>query len=192
MPAKGEETKKKILEKAVELFVQKGYSAVTMKDLCEATGLSRGGLYRHFKSTGEMMAMLINEEQEIADNEFKKAIAEGKSALHMLDAFIIRHQHFLLSSTSALEAAINQFALLDENGRKINEERVWSTVNRTAEVIRIGQQEGLFIDGDPEIIAWHIVFFIGGIRTQTVLENPGADFIKQQIEYLRTFLLKNK
>ncbi|MBN2051762.1 MAG: TetR/AcrR family transcriptional regulator [Spirochaetales bacterium] len=190
MPSKGDNTRNLILEKAAELFIQKGYSAVTMKDVCEATSLSRGGLYRHFKSTGEMMACLLLDEQQTADEEFSAALAEGKSALQLLDAYIQKHDRFLLSPGSALEVAANQYALLDEVGRKINTSRVWSTVKRLTSIIRLGQGEGVFIDGNPENIAWHIVFFICGIRAQTVLVEPGADFIHTQTDYIRRFLLK--
>lgn len=191
MPPKGDNTKNLILEKATELFIQKGYSAVTMKNVCEATGLSRGGLYRHFKSTGEMLACLLLDEQQRADEEFGAAIAEGKSASQLLDAYIQKHDRFLLSPISALEAAANQYALLDENGIKINTSRVWSTVKRLTYIIRLGQEEGIFIDGDPESIAWHIAYFICGIRTTTVLGDPGADFIHTQTNYIRRFLLRD-
>lgn len=192
MPPKGENTKSLILEKAAELFLQKGYSAVTMKDVCEAAGLSRGGLYRHFKTTGEMMACLLLDEQRAADEEFSVAITEGKSALELLDAYIETHNRFLLSPKSAIETAANQFALLDEVGKKINTSRVWSTVNRMTYIVRLGQEQGVFIDGNPENIAWHIVFFICGIRTQTVLVEASSDFIHTQTDYLRRFLLKEK
>ncbi|NLZ33087.1 MAG: TetR/AcrR family transcriptional regulator [Firmicutes bacterium] len=190
MLSKSDRTKKMILEKATELFIKKGYSAVTMKDVCEATGLSRGGLYRHFSSTGEMIICLIRAEQQNADNEFKKALAEGKSALQMLDLFIDTHNRFLLSPKSGLELAANQFALLDEKGKQINAERAWSTVKRTSYLVRLGQEEGVFIDGDPESIAWHIVLFLGGLRTKTALDGAKPDFIYSQTNWIREFLLK--
>lgn len=49
MSNKGEETKKMIKEKACSLFARKGFKNVTMKDICIETGLSRGGLYRHYR-----------------------------------------------------------------------------------------------------------------------------------------------
>lgn len=45
---KGEETRQKIVNEAVALINQKGYGATSMGDLMEATGLTKGGLYRHF------------------------------------------------------------------------------------------------------------------------------------------------
>lgn len=189
MPPKGDKTRNLILDKATELFIKKGYSAVTMKDVCEATGLSRGGLYRHFNSTCDMMACLLSDEQKTVDEKFKTDIAQGKSAREILDAYIQAHNQFLLSSKSGLEMAANQYALLDEVGKEINTSRVRATVKRLTYIIRQGQQEGVFIDGDPESIAWHIAFFICGFRSQTVLDDPGDEFIRAQTDYIRRFLL---
>lgn len=190
--SKSENTKRMILDKATELFTKKGYSAVTMKDVCDASGLSRGGLYRHFGSTGEMLSIIIREEQQDADNQLRMCLIEGKRAVQILDALIEAHTMFLLSPKSALELAANQYALLDTTGKIINMERAWSTVKRTAQVVRLGQEEGVFIDGDPESIAWHIVFFLSGIHTQKPLFELKDDFICTQISYIRDFLLKEK
>ena len=42
MTIKKERTRQRILVKAYDLFAKKGFNAVTMKDVCEATELSRG------------------------------------------------------------------------------------------------------------------------------------------------------
>lgn len=54
MGAKGEKTKQLICESAFCLFAEKGFKDVTMKDICERTKLSRGGLYRHYESTSQI------------------------------------------------------------------------------------------------------------------------------------------
>lgn len=56
MGLKGNKTKQHIKNKAKRLFAQNGYKTVTMKDICEATGLSRGGLCRHYDSTDQIFA----------------------------------------------------------------------------------------------------------------------------------------
>ena len=40
---KGDQTRQLICMEALKLFTKKGYKDVTMKDICEKTGLSRGG-----------------------------------------------------------------------------------------------------------------------------------------------------
>jgi AcrR family transcriptional regulator len=45
----------KIIEVAVALFQQRGYGSVSMKDLCEGCGLTKGTIYYHFSSKDEIM-----------------------------------------------------------------------------------------------------------------------------------------
>ena len=60
MSLKGDKTRQIIREKAYQLFAQKGFKEVTMKDICELTGLSRGGLYRHYESTEQIFLEIVN------------------------------------------------------------------------------------------------------------------------------------
>src|SRR5258707_7357929 len=53
---KGQETRREIIEKAAPLFNQKGYEGTSRSDLMDATGLQKGGIYRHFDSKVELAA----------------------------------------------------------------------------------------------------------------------------------------
>jgi TetR/AcrR family transcriptional regulator, transcriptional repressor for nem operon len=53
---KGEITRRRIIELAAPLFNQRGYAGCSMQDVMEATGLKKGGLYRHFASKEELAA----------------------------------------------------------------------------------------------------------------------------------------
>ena len=39
-----------ILNESFRLFLKKGYAAVSFSDLVEATGISRGNMFHHFKN----------------------------------------------------------------------------------------------------------------------------------------------
>jgi len=54
--AKGEETRQQIIRKAAPIFNQKGYEGTTISDLMKATGLQKGGIYRHFSGKEELAA----------------------------------------------------------------------------------------------------------------------------------------
>jgi len=51
---KGEVTRQHIIEKAAPVFNQRGFAGCSMQDLMEATGLEKGGIYRHFASKEEL------------------------------------------------------------------------------------------------------------------------------------------
>jgi len=54
--AKGDQTRARIIEQAAAIFNQRGYDGGSMAELMEATGLEKGGIYRHFDSKEEIAA----------------------------------------------------------------------------------------------------------------------------------------
>ena len=59
MIGKKEKTRESILNASYTLFAKKGFKQVTMKDVCEVTGMSRGGLYSHFSGTEKLFEALL-------------------------------------------------------------------------------------------------------------------------------------
>lgn len=190
MATKGENTRAKILEKAAVLFAEKGYNAVTMKDVCEATGLSRGGLYRNFASTADMMVQLMRQEQERADIAERENFNITDSAVSHLDGFLQQHKSYMLSPMGRLELAINQFGMSDERGIEENRLRLDRAVTRTTRLISFGQEQGVFVDGDAQKLAALILFAIGGLRTNAALLELGEQYVSDQLNMIRALILK--
>src|ERR1700761_7190916 len=57
---KGELTRQRIIEVAAPLFNKRGFAGCSMQDIMEATGLEKGGLYRHFASKEELAVEAFN------------------------------------------------------------------------------------------------------------------------------------
>jgi TetR/AcrR family transcriptional repressor of nem operon len=53
---KGEATRQMILERAAPIFNRRGYAACSIQELMDATGLEKGGIYRHFANKEELAA----------------------------------------------------------------------------------------------------------------------------------------
>src|ERR1700680_336239 len=53
---KGERTRQEIIRKAAPLFNQRGYDGAALSALMRATGLEKGGIYRHFSSKQALAA----------------------------------------------------------------------------------------------------------------------------------------
>src|ERR1700740_3646198 len=54
--SRGEVTRRRIVEQSAAVFNQRGYSGTSMSELMAATGLEKGGLYRHFASKQDLAA----------------------------------------------------------------------------------------------------------------------------------------
>ena len=51
---KGERTRQEIIQKAAPIFNQRGFDGAALSDLMRATGLEKGGIYRHFDSKQQL------------------------------------------------------------------------------------------------------------------------------------------
>jgi TetR/AcrR family transcriptional repressor of nem operon len=69
---KGEQTRQEIIRKAAPIFNQKGYSGAALSDLMRATGLEKGGIYRHFESKQKLAGAAFDHAWKIAmDTRFE-------------------------------------------------------------------------------------------------------------------------
>lgn len=70
-----EERKKQIKEAALQLFIEKGLVRTTMDDIIDKTGISKGGVYYHYKNKEEIFSELIKDSM----TDRKKLVVEYAS-----------------------------------------------------------------------------------------------------------------
>ena len=148
MGEKGERTREKIRCKAYGLFAEKGFQAVTMTDICERTGLSRGGLYRYYSGTEQIFSEILSEEYVISDRIERKERA-GAILEDMLEA--IRAE------------------ILDKERSNLGNEDFFTDLNEKAKkrwisLIQYGIETGEFKKVDPEQAAELILYYYQGLR----------------------------
>lgn len=73
---KGQQTRRAIVAEAAPLFNQKGFEGTSLSDLMRATGLQKGGIYRHFSSKEELAAVAFDYSWEKAVHERLAGVAE--------------------------------------------------------------------------------------------------------------------
>jgi AcrR family transcriptional regulator len=86
--SKGQRTREAILDHAVILFNQKGYTGVSLADVMQATRLQKGGIYNHFASK-EMLAVEAFEHgfQRTARALFH-SLASARQPIERLNGFV--------------------------------------------------------------------------------------------------------
>jgi TetR/AcrR family transcriptional repressor of nem operon len=85
---KGEQTRKKIVEAAAPIFNKRGYEGSSLNDLMEATGLKKGGIYRHFSSKEELAAEAFDYTWEAAWNARLLHVDEKANGIEKLKRLI--------------------------------------------------------------------------------------------------------
>jgi AcrR family transcriptional regulator len=85
---KGEKTKTAILGQAAELFNIQGYSGSSMADIMQATGLQKGGIYRHFESKENLALEAFDYAFDLVKRRMAEALSGKRDPLDRLFAII--------------------------------------------------------------------------------------------------------
>ena len=76
MAAKGIRTRQNIIEKSLRLFCVKGYHNTSINDILDATALTKGGFYGHFRSKEALWFAVYDEAMRV----WRDVVFEGISA----------------------------------------------------------------------------------------------------------------
>lgn len=71
------ETRKLIIDKSRELFISDGFNNVSLNQIAESLGMTRGALYHHYKNKEDIFINVLEEVQkEVAEYIEQKALEE--------------------------------------------------------------------------------------------------------------------
>lgn len=99
-----QETRRAILQSALDTFCEKGYSKTTFDEIAKRINLTKGAVYWHFRNKPDVVAALINNYMEDHVSEMEKKLPEMKTFDDILNFFLYSLDH----------------AFKDENNHKIN------------------------------------------------------------------------
>ncbi|MFC3885940.1 TetR/AcrR family transcriptional regulator [Bacillus songklensis] len=77
---KGLDTRNMIIRKSAVIFNQQGYTGASMSDIMKATGLEKGGIYRHFKNKDELAVEAFDYAVDVLRKTFRSAAFGKKTA----------------------------------------------------------------------------------------------------------------
>ncbi|OUP02007.1 TetR family transcriptional regulator [Drancourtella sp. An210] len=191
MGKKGDETKRLILEKAMALFAKKGFKNVTMKDICIDTGLSRGGLYRHYESTNQIFSEIIDILMNTQDNELSSKIENEVPAPVILDEILERYKKEMLDSSGSLSIAILEFYSENQpsdNDNVLFEQYLYSK-DMWSYFISYGVNRGEFNNVNSEEIIDMIIFSYQGVRMFSTIMPIDEQIPNRIINHIKKALL---
>ncbi len=110
MGEKGSRTKEIIKKAAYRLFADQGFKEVTMKDICEKTGLSRGGLYRHYNSKAVIFEELFRDMSDNRIDEFERQMQAGIPARVILEETLSLLREEIKDAHNSLSLAIYEYS----------------------------------------------------------------------------------
>jgi TetR/AcrR family transcriptional repressor of nem operon len=170
---KGQQTRRKIVEAAAPIFNERGYDGASMADLMAATGLKKGGIYRHFSSKEELAAEAFDYTWKAAQNARLVNIDETASGIEQLKqqiANFVNYRGPVSGGCPILNTAVDA----DDGNAKLRtrvRKALRSWVVRLQTIVEKAAERGEIRAGaDPKAAATLIVATLEGALMITRLE----------------------
>ena len=162
-----------------------------MKDICIETGLSRGGLYRHYDSTQQIFSEIIDSLMDAQDNEFSEKMEKEYPAVQILDEILERYKAEMSDSEGSLGLAIYEFysEIQTDNNDNILLKQYEHSVNVWKEFISYGIKRGEFRNVDSNELADIILFSYQGVRMLSEIFPVSEKVPERIINHIRRELL---
>jgi AcrR family transcriptional regulator len=175
MYAKSTVTINSLLSSAGTLFLKKNYAEVTMEDIAEAAGVTKGAAYHHFANKEtlyvEMMQSALKEKQEL----FQAAIASPGTCwerLRRLTAIFLELPYEEREVMKLVRRDINIFK--DPVRSKLVRAYQTALPEQVEIIIKDGIRAGELAPADPRLLSWMHVAIVEVILTpyaERVFEN---------------------
>lgn len=193
MNKRGQETRKHIKTCACSLFAEKGFKDVTMKDICEAAKISRGGLYCHYEGTRQIFQEIIDDMAGLQENIIDSKIKENQSAVTILDELLDKYEHEMIDSQSSLSVAIYEYFSIQDIARQKNTlyEQYLISANTWKKLMQYGIDRQEFHEVDIAAVYDLIVFSYQGVRMYSKLMPVEKEIPFRIIKEIRKILVRN-
>lgn len=114
MNQKSETRKEEIITTAAKLFKEKGYSAVTMRDLATAMGIKAASLYNHINSKQDILNTIIISIAEAFTAGMETIIQSEDSSIEKLKQIVALHVKITSNNTNGMASLNNDWMHLEE------------------------------------------------------------------------------
>ncbi|MEW2378625.1 TetR/AcrR family transcriptional regulator [Micromonospora sp. NPDC047812] len=196
-PTKGERTRQRILQTALEIFAEYGYAGVSLREVAARAGITHAGLLHYFAGKDDLLLTMMIERDRAEVDAIRHFVADTAAAeggpqsvdeviIRWLIRDIARNQRrpdiaplFVKLSAEATDSRHpahdyfrNRYATL-----RASLARGFAHAFATADPPITGR--------DPDICAQQLIALADGLQVQWLLDRNSTDMVASLLDYLR-------
>lgn len=166
------DAKQRVLETAERLFMERGYAAITLRDLAEALGIRQASLYYHFPAGKEQLYI------EVVTRVFERHRAGMEGAIH---AAAPQLREALLAAAEWLgsQPSINFLGMMhadlpvlsQEGAQRVSRAAYAAMFGPLREAFRAAQTRGEAHVDNPDLLAGFFISLMDGITFSLTQQN---------------------
>ncbi len=187
--AKSEQTRRSILDSALEVFAQSGYRSGSLRNVADRVGMSEAGLLHHFPSKSALLAAVLERRDEQTQEQFDFQPSHGRGLLRSL----IELADYNASTPGVVElfCTLSAEATSPEHpAHQYFADRYEYTTRMIRGAFEELQAVGELNPGvDPRVAAKGVVAMMDGLQIQWLLDRDSTDMAGELKSYLRTLVV---
>jgi AcrR family transcriptional regulator len=181
---------RKILEAARLVFCRKGFLAVTMQDIIDECGISRGGIYIYFSSVDEIFLDVIKQRNKERLAGINKSVTDHEPFDNVRANYMTRQTKRLASFENSLfrayceyifskpKAAVDAFRDMQLNYLR----------NTVVSILMLGVKQNIIRDENISRLADHFIVTIDGLSVLALGAALSEDIINEQFAILNEMI----
>jgi len=183
---KGEQRKTEIVDRALDVFADRGYQNTSMVEIASACGVSRAGLLHHFPTKESLLSAVLDEKEK---RDYAAYFAENdRDPRETLRQFVLLVEH-----NTTRPGLVRLFAALSVDASDADHpaHAYFTTRYRTLRRRLTGTFEALAKSGTaltdaPEVLAAELIALVDGLQIQWLLDPTSVDIAERLTARLET------
>jgi AcrR family transcriptional regulator len=189
--ARGERTRRQILDAARTVFEQGGYLDVGVEEIVTEAGVARGTFYTYFTSKLEVFIALSNEVGTLVEQATQRP--EDERSLDPIEALCRANERYLAvyQENARIYALGDQLSHIDDDLHQSQMERRRRRLDRTSSLIRHWQSRGLADPTiDPVTAAVGLVYMSSNLCYGLFVANDEGYDVDRALETMNTIWIR--
>lgn len=169
-------TKTRIFESAIELIKAKGYANVSVEEICEKSGVTKGAFYHHFDSKESLVRLMYMDTDTYLLKRLPVIMKKTSAIERITDILLTLAERAEYKGLEIMKQFIREN--LDTNGIiNMKDPRTRPLVPFHIAIIADGQENGeIRKDLEPEYIFWYINSSYNGFLLNWCIQNGSYNF----------------
>jgi AcrR family transcriptional regulator len=170
-----EQRKLQIRAAATRCFVRRGFAATRLQDIAREAGLSKGGVYFHYRAKEQLFHEILDQRAEALRSRWAFEPVADQPPERTLSKLVLAQLQTMEGEPDDARLFFLLVAMASQQPLFRDKLEELLTVMRElyAAVIRRGMEVGVFAPGDAEALARTLVALVQGLGAQSVVDPQG-------------------
>ena len=161
----GPTTLEAIRKAGVRLIFERGYEAMSLRQLAAEVGIQAGSLYNHISTKQDLLFDLVQEHINDLLRELDLALEGKTDPVEQLRAFVAFHVSYHMTRKREVFIANSELRSLDAKNYDVVVALRGAYEQRLARILTEGVSDGVFEVGDIQVATFAIIALLTGLCT---------------------------